>query len=86
MAASKSAPDPMVYLLADGQVEEFNKRRSAGEPCDLRGADLRHAALRGLEAAGPDLRDCYLPQAVTTPVAQRDTLQHWRAIMTVQLR
>ena len=73
MAASQSATGPMVALLADGQIEEFNKRRRAGEPCELRGADLRHADLRGLEADGLDMRDCYLGQADLRGIDLRQT-------------
>jgi len=63
MAFSTSGSNPMLDLLADGNIEEFNRRRRDGESADLRGANLRHADLRGLEAAGLDLRDCYLRQA-----------------------
>jgi len=55
--------DPMNQLLREGPIEEFNRRRQAGEPCEAAGAYLRGADLRTLEAVGLDMRDCYLRQA-----------------------
>lgn len=46
-------------LLRAGEVEEFNRRRAAGETCELRGTDLSRLDLRKLDARGLDLRDCY---------------------------
>jgi len=54
--------DPMYRLLREGDVEEFNTRRSAGEACDLRGCDFRTLDLRKLDAKGLDLRGCYFRQ------------------------
>jgi uncharacterized protein YjbI with pentapeptide repeats len=55
--------DPMYMLLKDGQVDEFNRRRAAGEACDLRYADLRGVDLRGLDAKDLDLSNAYLRHA-----------------------
>ncbi len=55
--------DPMVLLLKQGQTDEFNRRREAGESVDLRGADLRGADLRGLNVEGLDLGNAYLRHA-----------------------
>ena len=55
--------DPMYRLLREGAIEEFNKRRAAGETCDLVGCDLRTMDLRKLDAKGLDLRNAYLRQA-----------------------
>jgi uncharacterized protein YjbI with pentapeptide repeats len=55
--------DPMYMLLKQGQVEEFNRRRSAGEACDLRNADLRGTDLRDLDAKDLDLSNSYLRHA-----------------------
>jgi uncharacterized protein YjbI with pentapeptide repeats len=55
--------DPMYRLLREGDVEEFNARRAAGESCDLRGCDFRSSDLRRLHAKGLDLRDCYFHSA-----------------------
>ncbi len=55
--------DPMYLLLKEGQVDEFNRRRAAGETCDLRHADLRGADLRGLDARDLDLSNAYLRHA-----------------------
>ncbi len=63
----------MYTLLTDGYIEEFNRRHRAGESCDLRGADLRHANLRDLEAAGLDMRDCRLHQTDLRGIDLRQT-------------
>ncbi len=54
--------DPLYRLLREGDVEEFNTRRSGGEECDLRGCDFRTLDLRKLDAKGLDLRGCYFRQ------------------------
>ncbi len=54
-------PDHELYkLLQDEQLDEFNRRRAAGEDFDTRGLDLRALDLRGLDTTGLDLTDCYL--------------------------
>ena len=63
MASTEFKQSPLYFLLKDGKIEEFNRRREAGETVDLRGADLRHANLRCLQAIGLDLRDCQLGNA-----------------------
>ena len=55
--------DPMYRLLREGDIEEFNTRRAAGETCDLVSCDLRTIDLRKLDARGLDFRDCYFRQA-----------------------
>ncbi len=55
--------DPMYILLKEGRVDEFNRRRAAGEACDLRSADLRGTDLRGLDARDLDLSNTYLRHA-----------------------
>jgi uncharacterized protein YjbI with pentapeptide repeats len=55
--------DPMYQLLKEGRVDEFNRRRAAGESCDLRNADLRGTDLRGLDAKELDLSNTYLRHA-----------------------
>ena len=55
--------DPLYQLLREGRGEEFNRRRKAGEKCDLRGADFRGIDLRGIDAAGIEFSDCYFRQA-----------------------
>lgn len=61
--APRMPSDPMFWLLREGRVEEFNRRRAAGTSCDLRRCNLRGIDLRGLEAGGLDLSGCYLRQA-----------------------
>ena len=48
-------------LLRAEQVDEFNKRKAAGEYVaeQLRGGDFRGLDLRNLDADGLDLRDAY---------------------------
>lgn len=48
-------------LLRSEQVDEFNKRKAAGEPTEgqLYGGDFRGTDLRNLDANGLDLRDAY---------------------------
>lgn len=60
---AQSAPEfkdsEMYRLLRDENVKEFNKRRAAGESCDLTGADFRNLVLTGINADGLDLSNCY---------------------------
>lgn len=49
----------MYRLLRDEKIDEFNKRREAGEVCDLTGADFRNLVLTGINSDGLDLCDCY---------------------------
>jgi uncharacterized protein YjbI with pentapeptide repeats len=58
-----SYADPMYQLLRDGNVKDFNRRKAAGEHCDLTNCDLRNLDLRGLDAAGLDLSNCYFRNA-----------------------
>jgi len=55
--------DPMYQLLRDGDVAEFNRRKAAGERCDLTHCDLRSLDLRGIDAAGLDFSHCYFRNA-----------------------
>ena len=49
----------MYRLLRDENVKEFNKRKEAGETCDLKGADFRNLVLSGINADGLDFSGCY---------------------------
>ncbi len=56
--------DPMVQLIREGRIDEFNRKRHAGEKFDLRGCNLRGLDLRELDVAGGlDLSNAYLRQA-----------------------
>jgi len=55
--------DSLYQLLRDGQIKEFNQRKSQGEPCQLTSCDFRHLDLRGLDAVGIDFSNCYFPAA-----------------------
>ena len=59
----RKSADPMYLLLREGRGEEFNRRRKAGEKCDLRGCDFRGIDLRELEVSNLDLSDGYFRQA-----------------------
>src|ERR1700692_2496858 len=58
----RKSADPLYLLLREGGSEEFNRRRKAGETCDLRGCDLRGIDLREVDVANIDFSDCYLRQ------------------------
>jgi uncharacterized protein YjbI with pentapeptide repeats len=62
-ANPRTPADPLYLLLREGRSEEFNRRRQAGEECDLRGCDLRGLDLRAVAVANMDFSDCYLRQA-----------------------
>jgi uncharacterized protein YjbI with pentapeptide repeats len=51
--------DPLYLLLRDNMVQDFNRRRAAGETCDLANGDFRGCDLRGLEANGLNLAGAY---------------------------
>ncbi len=51
--------DPMYQLLREEKVEQFNKLKADGKPCDLTGCDFKGLDLRDLDASGLDLTDAY---------------------------
>jgi len=51
--------DPLYHLLREGEIVEFNKRRAAGETCELTGTDLSRLDLREMNADGLDLSNAY---------------------------
>ena len=55
--------DSMYQLLRDGDIEQFNARRAAGDEPDLCGCDLRGVDLQGLQTEGLDFHDCYFRKA-----------------------
>ena len=59
----KITQDPLYQLLRSGEIEAFNKRRAAGELCDLTNCDFRNVDLRNIEADGLDLTGCYFRQS-----------------------
>ena len=54
--------DPLYQLMREGRGEEFNRRRKAGEKCDLRGSDMRGLDLREIDVKDVDFSDCYFRQ------------------------
>jgi uncharacterized protein YjbI with pentapeptide repeats len=51
--------DAMYQLLRDGDIKEFNRRKAAGERCDLSSCDFRNLDLRRLDASGLDFNNSY---------------------------
>jgi uncharacterized protein YjbI with pentapeptide repeats len=58
----KISQDPLYQLLRMGEIEEFNKRRAAGESCDLTHCDFRNVDLQNINADGLDFTGCYFRQ------------------------
>ena len=54
---------PLYKLLREAKVEEFNKKKATVTADDLVGCDFRSIDLRGLDAKGLNMRDCYFRQA-----------------------
>jgi uncharacterized protein YjbI with pentapeptide repeats len=55
--------DPLYQLLREDEIKEFNRRKAAGETCDLTHCDLRSLDLRGIDADGLDFSHCYFRTA-----------------------
>lgn len=51
--------DAMYQLLREGEIEEFNAKKAAGQKCDLTNGDYRGLELQGLDAAGLDFSGAY---------------------------
>lgn len=51
--------NPLYTLLKDEQIEEFNRRKAAGETGELSHGDYRGLDLRNLDAAGLDFSGGY---------------------------
>ncbi len=50
-------------LLREGNIQAFNEARGRGENADLTTSDFRGVDLRGINADGLDLSNCYFRQA-----------------------
>jgi uncharacterized protein YjbI with pentapeptide repeats len=59
----KISNDALYQLIRNDKIDEFNRRKKAGEKCDLRGHNFRGLDLRKLDLAGLDLSNCYFRQA-----------------------
>jgi len=55
--------DPMYLLLRAGEAEDFNRRRAAGEACNLNGCNFRGIDLRAFNLTSIDFSDGYFRQA-----------------------
>ena len=73
MSAPKTSHDPLYQLLREGKIEEFNARKQAGEACHLKGYDFSSMDLRGINAHGLDLSDCYFRMADLRGIDFRQT-------------
>jgi uncharacterized protein YjbI with pentapeptide repeats len=61
--APKISNDALYQLIRNEKSDEFNRRKSTGEKCDLRGHNFRGLDLRKLDLTGLDLSNCYFRQA-----------------------
>lgn len=52
----------MYQLLREEKIEEFNKRKQAGEAVQLAHCDFRGLDLRGMDASGVDFTGSYFRQ------------------------
>lgn len=59
----KISSDALYQLVRNEKFDEFNRRKAAGEKCDLRSHNFRGLDLRKLDFAGMDLSNCYFRQA-----------------------
>ena len=62
-APTANYDDPLYQPLRDGNVKEFNRRKSEMENCQLISCDLRYVDLRELDAAGIDFSNSYFRSA-----------------------
>ena len=51
--------DPMYQLIREGNIDEFNAKKQAGEYCNLKSCDFRSLDLQGIDAVGLDFRGAY---------------------------
>lgn len=51
--------DAMYQLLRNGDIDQFNQKKSDGHKCTLNGVDLRGLDLRGIDARGVDFSNSY---------------------------
>lgn len=72
--------EPLYLLLREGKIEEFNKRKAAGESCDLTCCDFRSVDLRDIDATGLDFSDGYFHQADLRGVDLRETIMDGASI------
>jgi uncharacterized protein YjbI with pentapeptide repeats len=59
----KISSDALYQVIRNEKFDEFNRRKGAGEKCDLSGHNFRGLDLRKLDFAGLDLSNCYFRQA-----------------------
>lgn len=55
----ENANNPLVQLLLQEKIDEFNTRRAAGETCDCSGVLFRGLDLRGMQVTGISFKDAY---------------------------
>ena len=59
----KIPSDPIYQLLRSEKIEEFNKKKQAGQFYDFTNCDFRGLDLRGLNASGINFSGCYFRNA-----------------------
>jgi len=55
--------DPMFVLIRDEKIDEFNKKKAAGEAVDFTGRSFRGLDLRGMDGGGIDFSGSYFRNA-----------------------
>ncbi len=55
--------DPLFQLLRDGNVKEFNRRKSEQPSVAMTDCDFRYLDMRGLDAVGVDFSNSYFRAA-----------------------
>ena len=81
----RPSDNSMYQLLLEEKIDEFNKKKSSGETCELAGVDLRGIDLRGLDAAGLDLRDAYMRKTDLRGIDLRDTQLEGASLMAANI-
>ncbi len=76
---------PLFQLLREGKVEEFNKRRAAGEDVDLTDCDFRNCDLRGLNAENLNLAGAYFRGADIRGIDFRNARLAGASLATAQI-
>ena len=80
----RKSADPLYLLLREGDTEEFNRRRNAGQACDLRGCDFRGIDLRGVDVSHIDFSDGYFRQADLRGLDLRNCQLHGASLHAAQ--
>jgi uncharacterized protein YjbI with pentapeptide repeats len=58
----KIIQEHLYQLLRDGEIDEFNKLKAAGQSCNMVNCDFRNLDLKKVDADGLDFTGCYFRQ------------------------